>query len=645
MHHGPTSATRSRTSSAESQGSATPRSGSGCTSTTVSIRRRPSSTLTSSRITTPRDGRGSTPAGETTRRKGPTWRSSRRPRASPEHRSGALSGWPPGALASARSRWPSRRPSPRGPTPRDQRCAQGRAAWLGWAVRCGPTGGGLRGAGDGVRCKGGASSAPIAGRGVTAVVLPSAPARSIIASVAWTLDLSPVVQLKRRLSRAAFFTGLTVYLEGVVAFVLLTEEHLSPAAAVAIVPVLTAQVVVIRRPAQQLLQGRLVRGYRRHLSLALVFLALLALGAAGGEAHLSLIMGLLVVAPFSLPAVTAMRVATQMRPRLEAVADPGVLLAWLSFDPRLALVVKLRSVGGGPVRWAAPAVAGGLAMAATAALLALLLGALGVNVPGAGIAQASGVVGVLIFYRAMRYAKVRASELRAHDLRPPVLLLRRFDDDALGTGWINRATFEHTIASDLNRIGPTISVGRPGERLQPLGASRDYLIGDDWKSAVDRLIHDAAAVVFVLGDSDSLVWEFKTTRAAHRGRRTLVLVPPLKTRGELERRWEAFVVATADSLGPALPRALPADQVLGVCFAGADPVMIMSRERVGRGWSALSRTRPDYRLALRLFEGLVREPADSSAALQAFIDRHVPILSLSTGVDPGEKRQGQGPQK
>ena len=72
-------------------------------------------------------------------------------------------------------------------------------------------------------------------------------------------------------------------------------------------------------------------------------------------------------------------------------------------------------------------------------------------------------------------------------------------------------TFEHFVAAELNRIGPVVAIGRPGEGLQPLGASRDYLADPDWRRAVGMTIADAALVVFILGDSESLLWEFRTT--------------------------------------------------------------------------------------------------------------------------------------
>jgi hypothetical protein len=173
-----------------------------------------------------------------------------------------------------------------------------------------------------------------------------------------------------------------------------------------------------------------------------------------------------------------------------------------------------------------------------------------------------------------------------------------------------------------------IAIGRPGERLQPLGASRDYLTGGDWQSAVTATIGDAALVVFVLGASESLLWEFRKTIETHGKRRTLIVVPPLRDRAELARRWSGFVQASIDLLGADFPSQLPARSVLAIGFAGDDPVMMVSDERA-RSRALLLRNRSDYRLVFRLFGRLLREDIASPADLKAFLEKTIPIVGES----------------
>ena len=70
--------------------------------------------------------------------------------------------------------------------------------------------------------------------------------------MACTVDLGPLVRLQKQLWRGAFFTGLGVYLEAILAFVLATEQSLSPASIVVIVAILIAQLRLVWHPARQL---------------------------------------------------------------------------------------------------------------------------------------------------------------------------------------------------------------------------------------------------------------------------------------------------------------------------------------------------------------------------------------------------------
>src|SRR5262245_12278836 len=140
-------------------------------------------------------------------------------------------------------------------------------------------------------------------------------------------------------------------------------------------------------------------------------------------------------------------------------------------------------------------------------------------------------------------------------------------------------TFEHFVATELNRIGPVVAIGRPGERLQPLGASRDYLEGSDWQRNVRAVIAEAALVMLVLGDSESVLWEFRTTLETRGKAHALILVPPLSDRAELSRRWARFVEASADLLGTLFPRRLPDRTVLAIAFFGEDAIIAVNDER------------------------------------------------------------------
>lgn len=446
-----------------------------------------------------------------------------------------------------------------------------------------------------------------------------------------TLDLAPAVTLQKDLAKGAFFTGLLIYLEGIVALVLLTERSLALSVLVPIVLVMAAQAVLARRPLQLLISGRLERSYRLLLFAGAVYLALLTLGARPGEGRMAaVLLGATVVGAASWPIVRVMRTTADAERRLRGVRDPDVLAECMSFRPRAQLAIKLRSFGGNRMRWAAPFLIALLAFGVTVAGLAAVLTILGVTV-NAAVAQVSTIVALWTFYRAARHAKPRASELTQLDTRPPVLILREFRDDTLTTpGSRLGRTFEYIFAGELDRIGPAISVGKPGERLAPLGASRDYLEDPDWKRAVGRLIDEAGVVVFLLGDSESVEWELRTVVAARGFERVLMVVPPLKDRAELGRRWTRFVDATAPFLGAGLPREMPQVPVRALFFAGEDVLMMVGVEPARRtAWYA--RASLDYRMALRLVGCLLRERPASAADVDAFIRSRLPIVDTQGG--------------
>ena len=448
--------------------------------------------------------------------------------------------------------------------------------------------------------------------------------------MAWTLDLSPVVRLQKQMWRGAVFTGLGVYLEAILALVFVTEQSLSLPALIAIVVILIAQLFLIFRPVRLLLRGRLVRAYQTYLALFPAFIVVVWLGTADDEHRVpAVVISTLLVIPATWVAVRTMRTARDMRPVLASLGDDSVLEESLSFSMTEWVRIRLRSVGGDRRRWAAPAVAAVAVFAVTMATLAFLSRAIGVN-PSAPVAQAALLLAVFVFYRGMRLAKLNAAQLRARDRRAPVMILRQFRDDFLESGKMSfggRPTFEHFVAAELNRVGPVVAIGRPGERVQPLGASRDYLGDGDWRGPVGTTMVDAALVVVILGDSESVLWEFRTAIETRGKTRTLIVVPPLPDRSELGSRWTRFAKASADILGPGFPGELPAKRVLAVAFMGEDAVMIVNDERPRKRALILS-GHADYRLLFRLFERLLRQDVASPHGLDVFLERAMPIATI-----------------
>jgi hypothetical protein len=135
-----------------------------------------------------------------------------------------------------------------------------------------------------------------------------------------------------------------------------------------------------------------------------------------------------------------------------------------------------------------------------------------------------------------------AVELLEADSRPPVLYLRSFDDDAapdMTESVIPFApveTIETRLSQVFRPIGPVVSIGRPGERLPEIGASRLYVSDDVWQQAVIHFLQRAVAVVILVGRSTGVTWEIETTLLTVPRERILFVFPFLLPR-EKRTRW------------------------------------------------------------------------------------------------------------
>jgi len=106
----------------------------------------------------------------------------------------------------------------------------------------------------------------------------------------------------------------------------------------------------------------------------------------------------------------------------------------------------------------------------------------------------------------------------ASDRRPPVVYLRSFDDDYA-------VSIEEEILADiLDEVGPFVAIGRPEDKLPPLGASRKYLPDGPWKPHVLNLLNRASLVVLLAGKTEGLAWEMAQCRRRLDPKQLVVLV-------------------------------------------------------------------------------------------------------------------------
>jgi hypothetical protein len=176
--------------------------------------------------------------------------------------------------------------------------------------------------------------------------------------------------------------------------------------------------------------------------------------------------------------------------------------------------------------------------------------AIGIMGVGAGVADAAGVaergIGLFFLFLAIsigtafwnwgkRHLVPLGEKTRNEDRRSPIVYLRSFaEEETVGED-------ERVLAKIMGEAGPFVAIGKPGDTLPPLGASRFYVPDSDWKRFVTRLLNEAALVLVLAGRTPGLGWEIQQCKRRTSFRRLIVLVPNDRTlyrefRGQVETR-------------------------------------------------------------------------------------------------------------
>lgn len=120
---------------------------------------------------------------------------------------------------------------------------------------------------------------------------------------------------------------------------------------------------------------------------------------------------------------------------------------------------------------------------------------------------------------------------------------------------------EQSFQDALAPLGEFIACGRPGERLQPVGASRVYVTGD-WQREITEYMGRARLVIVRPGDSPSIKWEVDQVMKTVQPERILFY---LRFRGwgkRKERAYEDFRARVRARLHVELPERLGRAQYL-----------------------------------------------------------------------------------
>ena len=141
----------------------------------------------------------------------------------------------------------------------------------------------------------------------------------------------------------------------------------------------------------------------------------------------------------------------------------------------------------------------------------------------------------------------------------PVVYLRPFKIDGGKTSaWSNlerlgliSPTDEAEIASILQKVGPVIAIGNPGEDIPgDIGAARVQCPHDQWQAFILDWMKQAKMIVIVVSDSTGVEWELDTIRKNNFIAKTIFIISEeVDTPSKLFR----FLKDTLKDLGEALP--------------------------------------------------------------------------------------------
>lgn len=136
-------------------------------------------------------------------------------------------------------------------------------------------------------------------------------------------------------------------------------------------------------------------------------------------------------------------------------------------------------------------------------------------------------IGYLLLRTGKKYSIQRGDLILTNDARPPVLYLRSFKDEvndrSMATyfksiSFSNKKDLALTVPSSgfreqdalgyiFRKIGPYIALGKPGEDLPELGASKLYVSNEEWQNTIRDFFKKSKLIIFRAGKTEGLKWE------------------------------------------------------------------------------------------------------------------------------------------
>lgn len=154
---------------------------------------------------------------------------------------------------------------------------------------------------------------------------------------------------------------------------------------------------------------------------------------------------------------------------------------------------------------------------------------------------------ILVRRAGLRVQGSAATRFGADSSRDDILLLRSFRDDMLHIRAIDvplaklgvllgyRTRFEELIATTLLSLGRLIAIGKPGEPVPPLGATRTYVADDRWQEEIENTARRVGMIVMIAAGTRGFEWELGLLRRLNLLHKALILLPPFGLDMTLDR--------------------------------------------------------------------------------------------------------------
>jgi hypothetical protein len=214
------------------------------------------------------------------------------------------------------------------------------------------------------------------------------------------------------------------------------------------------------------------------------------------------------------------------------------------------------------------------------------------------------------------------AEALAKDPRDPILYLRPFKADKLsfktlqsksnrsiaasigglmyfvlrifGLGKAKRG--EELVVDVLDGFGPVVAIGRPGERIPPVGAARVY-VGDEWRDVVRDYMARSQLILMFAGTTPNFAWEIGEVFRTAPFVPTVMLLPFF--RRHRQKEVDQFVELFSEASGLAIPNDLR--KVRALYFSSPTDLLIIKDEGT-ESEKQFNRFNPFLSPLVRIFE-------------------------------------------